>query len=101
MKNEEKAIIGTFSKNLDEFENEIMTLIWEDGNWATAEFVTCFEDANDFDLEEKDGFEEFMSFAFKKITSSQNLPIDIENGIFLVNYQNFPAEILADGKKIN
>ena len=97
----ERAVIGTFSKNLDEFENEIMTLIWDDGSWATAEFITCFEDANDFDLDDDDGFEEFISFMFKRITSSQSLPVDVENGIFLINYHDFPVEILVGDKKIN
>lgn len=103
MNKKEKLIIGSFLKNLDEFDDETMTLVWDDGSWVIAKFDTCFEDANNFDLDDDDEeFEEYISFAFKKITSSQNPPVGFEkDGGFLISYHNFPLEILVHGKKIN
>ena len=98
----EKNIISLFLKNLDEYENEEMTLLWNNSNKVVALFDTCFEDENDYD-ENSSEYEEFISFSFTLISEPGNAPICVtEDNGFLINYHNFPDEILApDGKKIN
>lgn len=97
----EGKIVKTFAENLDHYENEQMELIWEDGSKIVATFDTCFEDENDYEMDEE-GYEEFTSFAFTAIAVSGNPPVYItEDDGFLIDYHNFPKEILVDGKKIN
>ena len=97
----EKDIIIRFMQNLDKYENEKMLLIWNDGSQIEAYFDTCFEDDNDLD-EKDERYEEFMSFAFTKISAKGRLPVYItaDNG-FLLSYRNFPDIIMAGQEKIN
>ena len=92
----ERSIIGAFMRNLGEYENHEMTMKWEDGSKIVALFDTCFEDEDD------DTEEEFFSIAFTAISVFSRPPVRIMNGGgFLINYRNFPDEIIAGGKKIN
>lgn len=102
LNNLEKNIVSRFIQNLDEHENEIMTLIWNDGSRVKALFDTCFEDENDYEADDEK-YEEFMSFAFTMMSVNGNPPVDItEDKCFLVSYHNFPdAILLSDGTKIN
>jgi len=52
----EKNIIALFLKNLDEYENEEMTLLWHNSNKVVALFDTCFEDENDYDSTDEDAY---------------------------------------------
>lgn len=99
----EKQIIEKFLENLDKYDNKVMTLKWSNKGEVIAEFDTCFEDANDFNLDDSDDkFEEYISFAFDALQISGSPPISINHhNNFLINYHNFPDEILVDGKKIN
>ena len=99
----ERLIIGGFLGNLDENDQKIMTLIWPDGSKIVAEFDTYFEDLNDFDAKEGDDeFDEYISFVFVAKEVFGVPPIQLNsNGFFLINYHNFPDEIIADGKKMN
>ena len=97
----EGKIVKTFAESLDHYENEQMELIWEDGSKIVATFDTCFEDENDYEMDEE-GYEEFTSFVFQAEEVSGNPPVELsDEGFFLINYHNFPKEILVGGKKIN
>ena len=97
----EERIISTFLSNLDDFERETMTLVWNDESKVVALFDTCFEDDNEYDMGDE-LYEEFISFAFTVLTSDGEPPIYItEDSGFIINYHNFPDEIFVDGKKIN
>lgn len=101
LNNYESTIVGIFAENLDQYDNEIMELVWKDGSKIKAEFDTCFEDDNDLEMDEK-GYEEFTSFAFNVISVSGTPPVFItEDNGFLIDYHNFPSEILVNGEKIN
>lgn len=101
LNNHESAVVGTFAENLDQYGNEIMELIWKDGSKIKAEFDTCFEDDNDLEMDEE-GYEEFTSFAFTVISVSGEPPVYItEDNGFLIDYHNFPDEILVNDEKIN
>ncbi len=85
--NEEKVISGLY-KNLDNIGDSALTLIWESG-YIKATFDTCFEDMDD------ETNEEFYSFVFFAEEVSGEPPVEIsDDGFFLINYKNFPAEIL-------
>ena len=96
----EKRIISAFLKNLDKYDNETMILTWSDGSKVIASFETCFEDSNEYDLDDEK-YEEFISFAFTAQSTEGHPPVFItEDSGFLISYHNFPDEIIADGKKI-
>ena len=66
-----------------------------------ALYDSYIEDESDFEIDEN-GYEEFWSFVFKVIRADASVPIEItEDDYFLINYRNFPKEIIANGKKIN
>lgn len=101
LNNYESKVVGTFAENLDQYGDEIMELIWNDSSKIKAKFDTCFEDDNDLEMDEE-GYEEFTSFAFTAISVSGELPVSItEDNGFLIDYHNFPDEILVNDKKIN
>lgn len=102
LNDKEENIISKFMKNLDKYENEEMTLVWNNENIIKASFDTCFEDENEFEENEEE-YEEFTTFVFEAIHVLGEPPVFItEDAFFCVNYHNFPDEILApDGKKIN
>ena len=98
----EKSTISQFIQNLDTYENETMTLIWNDGSKITASFDTCFEDESDCNTDDEN-YEEFISFAFTVLDYEGNPPVYItEDDCFLVSYHNFPDIVLSEnGEKIN
>ena len=97
----EEKVIGKFLNNTDRIQGKELYLIWADGSQVHALYDAYIEDESDFEIDE-DGYEEFWSFAFRVITADANAPIEItEDNYFLINYRNFPKEIIADGKKIN
>ena len=93
----EQSIIETFYKNLSSItEEDILTLVWSEGQ-IQAKFDTCFDDFNEENEED-----EFTSFVLKKIESTGKPPVEItEADFFIINYHNFPTEIICNGKKIN
>lgn len=93
----EKSIIEKFYKSLSEIGgNDILELLWETGK-ITAVFDTCFDD-----FDENNEKDEFTSFVFKSKNMEGVIPVDIgENDLFIVNYHNFPKQILLNGKEIN
>ena len=96
---DEEKIIGKFAKNFPKYDKENMLLLWENGSSVLAKLDTCFEDENDYENEKH---EEFWSFSFTAILIFKKPPVFIsENNGFLINYHNFPKEILVDGVKIN
>lgn len=97
----EERIIGKFIEVEDKYENNTLSLVWKNGDRVEAKYDSFIEDENDCELEDEN-YEEFWSFIFKKIEIEGNPPIEVtEDGYFLINYHNFPQEILVDGKKIN
>lgn len=97
----EEKIIGVFINNTDKYENERMVLKWKDGSFVVATFDTYIEDEDDCDIEDEN-YEEFWSFVFKVHRIEGEPPVFItQHDYFLVNYRNFPDEIIAKGKKIN
>ena len=101
LNNNEEQIIKKFLTVEEEYENENLILKWENGSQIFAEYDSFIEDENDFEIEDKE-YEEFWSFIFKKIEIIGNPPVEIsEDNYFLINYHNFPNEIIANGKKIN
>ncbi|MBQ9986584.1 MAG: hypothetical protein IJP38_09835 [Oscillospiraceae bacterium] len=103
MTNKELQIIGTFLRNLDEYENREMKLVWRKSGEITASFYTCFEDENDSEENsENEDFEEYISFVFDATEISGAPPVSLNSRkSFIINYHNFPDEIIIDGKKIN
>ena len=98
--NEEK-IIHKFMAIEGEYAHKTLTLVWSDGSKTTAKYDSFIEDESDFELDDED-YEEFWSFVFEIIEVFGEPPIEIsDDGYFLVNYHNFPAEILVNGEKIN
>ena len=93
----EQSIIDTFYKNLSGLtEEDILTLVWEEGQ-IQALFDTCFDDFNEENEED-----EFTSFLLKKLKATGKTPVEItEADFFIINYHNFPTEIICNGKKIN
>ena len=101
LNDKEEKIIGTFMYNMDDYYNCTVTLKWKDGSWVIAEFDACSEDDNDLELDDEN-YEELTSFVFKALWVKDNPPVYItEDAFFLVDYRNFPDEIIAGGKKIN
>lgn len=103
LNNKEKYIIETFMKKADDYEGETVILKWKDGCQVECVYDSYIEDESDFDMDEE-GYEEFWSFAFKFNKTIIGTPpvVITEDDYFLVNYHNFPDEILSfDGKKIN
>lgn len=98
--NEEK-IIGEFMEVEDKYVNEELDLVWNDGSKVTVKYDSFIEDENDCEMEDEN-YEEFISFVFIKINIFGNPPIEVsEDDYFLINYHNFPSEILVNGVKIN
>lgn len=93
----EQSIIETFYKNLLSItEEDILTLVWNEGK-ILAKFNTCFDDFNEENEED-----EFTSFVLKSLESIGKPPVEItESDFFIINYHNFPSEIICNGKKIN
>ena len=97
----EEKIIGKFISNTSECECKEMILKWQDGSQVTAVFDSYIEDENDCEMDDEN-YEEFWSFVFKALNITGNPPIYItEDEYFLVNYHNFPDEIIADNKILN
>lgn len=98
-KNEQK-IIECFMNVENEYKNKRLILKWDNGSQVIAKYDSFIEDENDYELEDE-RYEEFWSFVFQKIDFIGNPPIDVsEDCFFLVNYHNFPDEILINGKNI-
>lgn len=95
--NNERCIIEKFYKNLSKITGkDKLTLIWDECQ-ILANFDTCFDDFDD-DNEN----DEFTSFVFKKLEQKGISPIEITSeGLFIINYHNFPHEILLNGEKLN
>ena len=97
----EDMYITAFMNNLKNYAKEGMTLKWDNDNYISATFDVYFEDENEID-EDNDGYEEYISFSFKAVEIVGNPPIELtEDNYFLINYHNFPSEILVNGVKIN
>lgn len=97
----EEKVIGKFLNSTNSIQGKELNLIWDDGSQVHALYDSYIEDESDFEIDE-DGYEEFWSFVFKVIRADANAPIEItEDNYFLINYHNFPREIIADEKKIN
>ncbi|MBR5155410.1 MAG: hypothetical protein IKW62_02870 [Clostridia bacterium] len=97
----EEKVIGKFLNSTDDIQGKELNLIWDYGSQAHALYDSYIEDESDFEIDE-DGYEEFWSFVFKVITVDTNTPIEItEDNYSLINYRNFPKEIIVNGKKIN
>lgn len=93
--NIEEKTISTFMGNLTHINDEILTLKWESGS-AKVQFDTCFEDIDD----KTD--EEFHSFVFIVCSKTGNPPLNVtDENYCIINYKNFPDEILMNGEKIN
>ena len=93
----EQSVIEIFYKNLTNItEEDVLTLVWNEGQ-VQARFDTCFDD---FDEENEE--DEFTSFIFKKIGLTGSPPVEITDAdLFIINYHNFPKDIICKGKKIN
>lgn len=86
---------------MDDYDKKTMLLTWSDGSKVIALFDTCFEDDNEYEMDDEK-YEEFISFVFTVLSIEGNPPVYItEDSGFIVNYHNFPDEIIVDGKKIN
>lgn len=91
----EEKIISTFLKNLNQICGKTLLLKWDTG-CVTAVFDTCFEDMDD------ETEEEFYSFSLVVYSKEGNPPILVSNDNYcLINYKNFPSEIMLGSKKIN
>lgn len=93
----EQSIIETFYKNLSKIsKDDILTLVWNEGQ-IQAKFDTCFDDFN-----EKNEGDEFTSFVLEKLEIKGNPPVEITGvNLFIINYHNFPTEIILNSEKIN
>ena len=93
----EQSIIETFYKNLSRItEEDILTLVWSEGQ-IQAKFDTCFDDFNEENEED-----EFTSFVLKKLEAKGKPPIEItEANLFIINYHNFPKDIILNDERIN
>lgn len=101
LNHKEEKIIGKFFEISDEFENLTLILKWNEYSQITAIYDSYIEDESDCDMDDVQ-YEEFWSFVFKAIDVFGVPPVCItEDNCFLINYHNFPDEIIADGKKIN
>lgn len=101
LNDKEEKIIGKFLNSADGIQGKELNLIWDDGSRVCALYDSYIEDESDFEIGE-DGYEEFWSFVFKVVRADANAPIEVtEDDYFLINYRNFPKEIIANGKKIN
>lgn len=99
-KNEE-AIIRDFLACNRNYIGEEVLLKWNGKGSVLAEYSMLMEDENDYEMNDE-RYEEFWSFAFHGVQITGNPPISINRqNNFLINYHNFPDEILVDGKKIN
>lgn len=97
----EEKIIGPFINSIDNYEEQELILKWEDGSEVRALFDSYIEDESDYDIDEEE-YEEFWSFVFKGVSVSGEPPICItEDDYFMVNYLNFPKEIMVGEQKIN
>ena len=90
----EEKIISNFCKNLNELSDESLLLKWSSGS-IVATFDTCFEDMDD-------DTEEFYSFSFIVSSKEGNPPVVVSDDNYcLINYKNFPVEILSGAIKVN
>ena len=97
----EDVYISAFMSNLKKYAKEDMILKWDNDNYVSAILDVYFEDENELD-EDSEGYEEYISFCFKADEIAGNPPIEVtEDNYFLINYHNFPREILVNGVKIN
>ena len=97
----EEAIIGRFLASNRKCIGKKLLLNWYGKGSVLAEYDMLMEDENDFEMGDE-RYEEFWSFAFHGIKIKGNPPIAVNHQKnFLINYHNFPDEILVDGKKIN
>lgn len=97
----EEKVIGKFLNSINSIQGKELNLIWDNGSQVHALYDSYIEDEADFEIDE-DGYEEFWSFVFKVIKADNNAPIEItEDNYFLINYRNFPEEIIANGEKVN
>jgi hypothetical protein len=97
----EKSVISNFLNNLNQYAKQAMTLKWDNCSQITAAIDLYFEDENDYD-ENDLRYEEYISFVFKVIKMYGDPPVKVnDDGLFLINYHNFPYEITVNGKKIN
>lgn len=97
----EKKHIEKFIMIADDYKCKEMILKWDDGNKIVAIYKDFIEDENDYDIENAN-YEEFWSFVFEFVSKVGNPDIYItSDNYFLINYHNFPKEILVDGVKIN
>lgn len=101
LNDKEETVIKEFCKNLNEYDEKTLKLLWQNGSVIVARFDTCFEDENDYELDDEK-YEEYWSFVFEAVEVSGKPPVYItEDNFFCVNYQNFPDEIICNGKKLN
>lgn len=93
----EQIIIEKFYKEVKSLtENDALLLIWENSK-VEATFDTCFDD-----FDENNESDEFTSFVFKKKEITGTPPIEIsEDNFFIINYHNFPEDIVLNNVKIN
>lgn len=97
----EEEVIGKFLSSINGIQGKELKLVWNDGSQVCALYDSYIEDESDYEIDE-DGYEEFWSFVFKVVRADTNAPIEVtEDDYFLINYRNFPKEIIIDGKKIN
>ncbi len=97
----EEAIIGKFLACEHNHIDKCLLLNWYGKGSVLAEYDMLMEDENDFEMDDE-RYEEFWSFAFHGIQIKGKPPISVNHQKnFLINYHNFPDEILVDGKKIN
>ena len=100
LNNNEEKIIGKFVSYPRKYD-DFLTLKWEGKGEITARFDSFMEDENEYEIDDE-GYEEFWSLLFDAYQVKGKPPVNIAgNNDFLINYHNFPDEILVDGKKIN
>ena len=99
-KNEEN-IICNFLKHEREYINKDLDLRWENKGGVIAKYKVLLEDESDYEIGESE-YEELWSFGFNLVEIYGAPPISVNHqNNFLINYHNFPDEIIFDGKKIN
>ena len=98
----EGVIINRFGAYAAYHYDCLFLLRWSDTDYILAEYDQAMEDENDPDggIDDPE-FEEFWSFLFRVKEVHGHPPVEPYNGFILVNYHNFPEEILHDGVKVN
>ena len=96
----EQPIIEKLVQICEPYRGQIFTLKWQTGSY-TAKFLCMIEDLTD-ELDDDDpAFEEYWSFWFEVLEVHGHPPVEPFHGSLLVNYHNFPEEILHAGVKVN